>query len=323
MPKIRAEAPDDFIEIGNLLDAAFQGSTYESALVQSLRPTAAYMPELTVVAEEEGKIVAFAMLSRVSIETRLAKSDGIALGPVAVLPGLQRRGLGCAVVKEALRRLDASAQYDTTAVLGDPKYYSRFGFRSASGLDIYPAVPWEDEHFMARVREWGAVTKGMVRYPEVWNISADFKTVQLRRAERTDMQSVARTFAISFRHAMPFLPNLHTAQEDREFFTNKVFGENDVWLAADGAGQVLGFIGFTRDFVHHLYVLPIAQGRGIGRQLIDLAKKNAESLKLWTFQRNEPAREFYKQMGFVEIRLTDGEGNEENEPDVLLEWKKT
>ena len=70
-----------------------------------------------------------------------------------------------------------------------------------------------------------------------------------------------------------------------------------------------------------MYVLPDHQSRGVGGALLDVAMAEADELRLWTFQRNTPARAFYKSRGFVAIQQTDGAGNEEREPDVLYEWR--
>jgi putative acetyltransferase len=73
--------------------------------------------------------------------------------------------------------------------------------------------------------------------------------------------------------------------------------------------------------VEHLYVRPEAQRAGIGSALLQAAKSGSPSgLRLWTFQRNQGARAFYARHGFAELELTDGSGNEEREPDVLLAW---
>ena len=73
--------------------------------------------------------------------------------------------------------------------------------------------------------------------------------------------------------------------------------------------------------MEHLYVRPDAQRTGIGTALIEAAKERRPAgLRLWVFQRNEAARAFYARHDFTEVELTDGAGNEEREPDVLLAW---
>jgi predicted N-acetyltransferase YhbS len=259
------------------------------------------------------------MLSLVGLETIDRGGYIVALGPVAVHPDVQRQGVGTRLVQEALELLDAT-EHGITVVLGDPHYYSRFGFITASEVGIYPPVAWPEEHFMARIRDAGEGRSGMVRYPSPWGVDVDVTKIELRRASLEDMKTVARVFAISFRYALPFLPNLHTAEEDVAFFSEKVFSQDQVWLAVDAQQQVVGFIGFNDSFVNHLYVLPLAHGKGVGKLLLAHAMSERKTLRLWTFQKNQSARAFYSKMGFREIQLTDGEGNEEKEPDVLLEW---
>jgi GNAT superfamily N-acetyltransferase len=70
-----------------------------------------------------------------------------------------------------------------------------------------------------------------------------------------------------------------------------------------------------------LYVEPSALRSGVGSALLQVAKDAASHLQLWTFQANSNARSFYRSQGFLEVRLTDGAANEEQEPDVLLEWR--
>ena len=61
-------------------------------------------------------------------------------------------------------------------------------------------------------------------------------------------------------------------------------------------------------------------GEGIGQALLRRALKGRRRVRLWTFQRNARSRAFYALSGFREARFTDGAHNEEQEPDVMLEW---
>jgi ribosomal protein S18 acetylase RimI-like enzyme len=83
-----------------------------------------------------------------------------------------------------------------------------------------------------------------------------------------------------------------------------------------------GMIAFRKDWIDQLYVLPQAQGRGIGSSLLQRAQTSFEGLQLWTFQRNAPARRFYQARGFRLMRETDGSENEEKEPDALYLWTR-
>ncbi len=83
-----------------------------------------------------------------------------------------------------------------------------------------------------------------------------------------------------------------------------------------------GVIAFRDDWIEQLYVLPEAQGRGLGSELLDVAKRASGRLQLWTFQRNAPARRFYEARGFVLVEQTDGARNEEKEPDARYLWTR-
>jgi putative acetyltransferase len=140
----------------------------------------------------------------------------------------------------------------------------------------------------------------------------------LRRAGRDESAAVAALFRLSRQAAPPHLPDLHTPDEDRAFFRDRVFAECSVWVASI-AGSLAGFCAFRDGWVDHLYVAPEQQRRGIGTALLDQAKREQRELRLWTFQRNANARAFYEKHGFAVQRLTGGE-NEEREPDVLYVW---
>jgi GNAT superfamily N-acetyltransferase len=122
------------------------------------------------------------------------------------------------------------------------------------------------------------------------------------------------------RVSLPYLPELHTPQEDLRFFADKLLPGNEVWLAEEGGG-VLGYIAFHPGWIAHLYVHPDHQGRGVGPRLLERALADSGERRLWTFQRNARARTFYEARGFELERLTDGADNEEREPDALYLWR--
>jgi GNAT superfamily N-acetyltransferase len=143
----------------------------------------------------------------------------------------------------------------------------------------------------------------------------------LRRLELADMDGAARVHRIAFDQALPTLQGLHTPEEDRWFFRERVFRSCDIWGAFGGEGM-RGIIAFRQDWVDQLYILPDAQGRGVGTALLQVAQGTFDRLQLWTFQRNIPARRFYEARGFALVRETDGSGNEEKEPDALYLWTR-
>ncbi|KRB44756.1 hypothetical protein ASE02_01660 [Phenylobacterium sp. Root700] len=118
---------------------------------------------------------------------------------------------------------------------------------------------------------------------------------------------------------MPFLPELHTAEEDLWFFRERLMVENEVWVS-ESDGEISGYVAFKPGWVSHLYVHPQHQGRRIGDALLAKALEDGEARELWTFQQNARARAFYEARGFTMVKLTDGADNEEKTPDALYAW---
>jgi GNAT superfamily N-acetyltransferase len=142
----------------------------------------------------------------------------------------------------------------------------------------------------------------------------------VRAARESDSVSVARLHRLVVRACLPYLPELHTPEDDLDYFASVVFPEGDVWVA--DAGEVVGYCAAPPGWVRHLYVHPSYQRNGIGLALLNAAMDSNEELQLWTFARNETARSFYAKHGFREIGGTDGD-NEEKEPDVLMRWMRS
>jgi GNAT superfamily N-acetyltransferase len=143
----------------------------------------------------------------------------------------------------------------------------------------------------------------------------------LRQLQLTDMDAAARVHRIAFDRALPTLAGLHTPDEDRQFFRERLFKACEVWGAFDGDAMI-GIIAFRQDWIDQLYVLPEAQGRGLGTALLQVAQNAFDRLQLWTFQRNAQARGFYEARGFALVQQTDGAHNEEKEPDALYLWAR-
>ncbi|MCB1672009.1 MAG: N-acetyltransferase [Gammaproteobacteria bacterium] len=116
-------------------------------LVAKLLTDKSALPLLSLLAEEEGRVVGHALFSRVEPG---AKNPGVAariLSPLGVASRHQRRGIGEALVRTGLTRLQ-NDRVGLIFVLGNPDYYSRFGFVAATGLGLDPPHPlpedWRD-----------------------------------------------------------------------------------------------------------------------------------------------------------------------------------
>lgn len=136
-------------------------------------------------------------------------------------------------------------------------------------------------------------------------------------AAPTDAPAIAALFAASRAAAMPWLPVIHTPEEDRAFFAG-VIASHRVRIVREA--DLLGFAAARPGWIDHLYVAPEARRRGIGAALLADALTGAAETHLWAFQQNTAARAFYRRFGFEEAELTDGARNEERTPDVLLRW---
>jgi putative acetyltransferase len=143
--------------------------------------------------------------------------------------------------------------------------------------------------------------------------------MMVRRLSLDEMDQAAVIHRVAFDERLPWLAGLHTPDDDRWFFRERVFVACEVWGAIDKA--VIGFIAFREGWVDQLYVLPQWQRQGGGQALLRIAKAASPSLQLWTFQRNTAARRFYERQGFVAVQQTDGSRNEEREPDMLYRWQ--
>ena len=157
---IRPESESDRPAIRLVHGAAFDQED-EALLVDNLRESDAFLPELSLVAELETSVVGHVILSRAQLDDRPV----LALGPIGVAPGFQHRGIGAALMRSSLGRA-LSLGEELVVLLGHPEYYPRFGFVPASRLGIRPPRPWSDAAFMAlELRPGAARGGGAFAYP--------------------------------------------------------------------------------------------------------------------------------------------------------------
>jgi len=144
---ILPETPGDRDAIFTLTQAAFKDHPHsqqtEGYITNALREAGALT--LSLVAWRDERIVGHVAFSPVAVSD--GSTDWYALGPVAVEPALQGQGIGAALVREGLERLKALGAAGCV-VMGEPSYYSRFGFAQMPAL-TYPGVP--AQYFMALV----------------------------------------------------------------------------------------------------------------------------------------------------------------------------
>lgn len=144
-------------------------------------------------------------------------------------------------------------------------------------------------------------------------------TVVLTPAARRHVAPIAGILG-HWRKEAGWMPSANTLQQDRAA-ARLLLRRTEVTIARRPF-RVLGFIALSGKIVQALYLAPEAVGQGLGRSLIDHAKARTDRLELWTHQANSAARRFYLRQGFYENRLTNGEDNDERQPDVHLVWAR-
>ena len=165
MITIRAERTEDFPAIHSVNLMAF-GQEDEAFLVQRIRESSGFVPELSLVAAKDSRIVGHILFSRIHIETPTESVVVLSLAPMAVLPEFQNSGIGSQLVRQGLKKC-RELGHTIVVVIGHPEYYPRFGFIPArkKGLDLH--FPVADEAFMVCELEPDALEgiTGMVKYP--------------------------------------------------------------------------------------------------------------------------------------------------------------
>ncbi|MDQ3978649.1 MAG: N-acetyltransferase [Actinomycetota bacterium] len=166
---VRPEEPADFEEVRRTVQLAF-GRVNEADLVERLRDSDYYVPELALVAERDGEIVGHVMLTYVELRGSESSLAVLSLAPLSVRPDAQQEGVGAALVERALARAEARRE-PLVVVLGHPRYYTRFGFEPARPHGIEPPPPGvPDEVWLVRLLPgYDGRQRGQVVYPPAFD----------------------------------------------------------------------------------------------------------------------------------------------------------
>lgn len=158
---IRAEEKNDVSGVHAVNTTAFETHS-EADLVDALREQAS--PVVSLVADQDGVIVGHIMLSPVTLSGH-PEVKIMGLGPMAVVPEVQRRGIGSELVRAGLEQC-RQLGFTAVVVLGHPDYYPRFGFSPASHFDIDSEYEVPDDVFLAMELQPGALNgvTGRVQY---------------------------------------------------------------------------------------------------------------------------------------------------------------
>lgn len=167
---LRSEQPEDRPAILALTAAAFSvspetglpvaGEPVEVGLLRQLFDCDEYLPEFSILAELDGEVVGHVISTR----GRVGELELLGLGPIGVVPRLQRHGIGSALMNETVVRANSAGERGI-ALLGSPEYYSRFGFVPSVSLGIDPPSPeWGENFQILPLAVWTGGIHGTFRY---------------------------------------------------------------------------------------------------------------------------------------------------------------
>ncbi|WP_445155001.1 N-acetyltransferase [Arthrobacter sp. Hor0625] len=169
---LRSEDPADRAELLALTAAAFaispvtgervEGEPEEVDLLRRLFDCPEYLPEFSIVAELDGELVGHVISTR----GRAGELELLGLGPIGVLPRLQRHGIGSALMKETIDRANAAGERGI-ALLGSPDYYARFGFVPSTSLGVQaPDAAWGEHFQILPLALWPGGASGVFQYAQ-------------------------------------------------------------------------------------------------------------------------------------------------------------
>ncbi|MEG7844129.1 GNAT family N-acetyltransferase [Bacillus mobilis] len=168
MVTIRQEHQNDYRKTEEVVQQAFLHEEFsdktEHKLVKRIRECEAFVPELSIVAVEE-EIVGHILLSKITIEQDGISVESLALAPVSVARGHQKKGIGGKLIGAALEKAKELG-YGSVVVLGHPEYYPKFGFKKASEWNIKAPFEVPEEVFMVVELRENALegVEGIVQY---------------------------------------------------------------------------------------------------------------------------------------------------------------
>lgn len=170
MLEIRQENKEDYEEIYNLVKIAFETAEHsdgnEQDLVVALRDSNNFIPQLSLVAVQDNKIVGYILFTKIKI----GKYEELALAPLAILPEYQRQGIGKQLIKKG-HQIAKKLGYHYSVVLGSQTYYPKSGYVPAIEYGIKAPFEVPNENFMAiKLNHTDKEIIGIVEYAKEFGI---------------------------------------------------------------------------------------------------------------------------------------------------------
>jgi len=312
---IRQETPDDYAAVYALTEVAFATMEHadgdEQNLAGRLRKKPGYIPELSLVAERDGQVVGHILFTEMSVGSHPA----LILGPVAVLPEFQGRGIGGALI-EAGHRIAADLGFDLCVLVGHENYYPRFGYEPIAQHGIIFPLDAPPACMMVKfLSERGKSVQGEAVFP------LEFTSTTVREIRPADYPQLE-----DFLYHAIFQPPGTEPPSREVVFRPEIYiyiddfdpanRPGDVGAVAKIDGQYVGMAwtriipgyGHIDDSTPELAisVLPEHRGRGIGaalmEQLFGLLRARGYTQTSLAVQKENPACRFYQRMGYEVVR---------------------
>ncbi|SIT24857.1 Predicted N-acetyltransferase YhbS [Chryseobacterium ureilyticum] len=176
MITIRQEEEKDYQQVFQLTEEAFREMEHsdhqEHFLVEKLRDSEAFIPELSLVAEDEnGNIAGHILFTKLKIVNGSESFESLALAPVSVKPEFQNQGIGGQLIREG-HDIAGKLGYQSVILIGHEKYYPKFGYEKTSNFGIsFPFdIPEENGMAIELVPDGLKNRKGIVKYPKEFGI---------------------------------------------------------------------------------------------------------------------------------------------------------
>lgn len=169
---LEPEQPDDVEAIRRVVAAAFAHHLEVADMVEAIRASALYRPELSLVARVDGAVVGHVMCSGCDLVDGDRRHRVLTLSPLSVAPTHERRGIGSALVRRVVSLADDAG--DGLVVLeGSPSYYGRLGFEPGRAYAITMDLPeWAapEAAQVHRLAGYDPAVRGHVDYPPAFDL---------------------------------------------------------------------------------------------------------------------------------------------------------
>lgn len=161
--QVRPENPSDYAIITQINEQAF-GRVNEARLIELIRSSPNYIPELALVADYQGTVVGYILFSWIDLVG--AETDPVlGLAPLAVKPEFQKQGIGRQLVEAGLKIAETRGDR-LVIVLGEPEFYSKFGFKPSVHYQIQSPFPVPEQYFQVKpLKNYRPTDQGTVVYP--------------------------------------------------------------------------------------------------------------------------------------------------------------